>query len=53
MEAPKSGFSIVDFLIIVAFLLILSGMFGPYFAQHSERAKAAQATQPAATTQPK
>ena len=33
MRRTESGFSIVDFLIIMALLLILAGMIGPYYAQ--------------------
>jgi hypothetical protein len=49
MRRNSLGFSIVDFLIIVALLLIVVGMFGPRLAQ-SRKAKAASATATCATT---
>ena len=51
MNRPEPGFSIVDFLMIVAILLILSGVLGPYFAEHRQKVNAAQATHPTTTTQ--
>lgn len=33
MRPTESGFSVVDCLIIMALLLILAGMIGPYYAQ--------------------
>lgn len=43
MRRPESGFSIVDFLIIVALLLIVVGMFGPRLAQSRNKVKTAPA----------
>jgi len=48
MRRTDSGFSIVDFLIIVALLLIVIGMFGPRLAQ-SRKAKNASASATCAT----
>ena len=48
MRRSGQGFSIVDFLIIVALLLIVIGMFGPRLAQSRKKAnKTAVATVPA------
>jgi competence protein ComGC len=41
MRRTESGFSIVDFLIIIALLLIVVGMFGPYIAKSRGKAKTA------------
>jgi len=38
MRRTESGFSIVDFMIIVALLLIVIGMFGPRLAQSRKKA---------------
>lgn len=38
MRRSGQGFSIVDFLIIVALLLIVIGMFGPRLAQSRKKA---------------
>jgi competence protein ComGC len=48
MRRTESGFSIVDFMIIVALLLIVIGMFGPRLAQSRKKANhTAVATVPA------
>jgi type II secretory pathway pseudopilin PulG len=50
MRRTESGFSIVDFLIIVALLLIVIGMFGPRLAQSRKKANnTAVVTAPAQT----
>jgi Tfp pilus assembly protein PilV len=48
MRQTNSGFSVIDFLIIVALLLIVVGMFGPRLAQ-SRKAKNASAPTTCAT----
>ena len=48
MRRIELGFSIIDFLIIVALLLIVIGMFGPRLAQ-SRRAKNASTSTTCAT----
>jgi hypothetical protein len=48
MRRIEPGFSIVDFLIIVALLLIVIGMFGPRLAQ-SRKAKNAPVSTTCAT----
>jgi hypothetical protein len=48
MRRTESGFSIVDFMIIVALLLIVIGMFGPRLAQSRKKANSGPvATAPA------
>jgi competence protein ComGC len=42
MGKHEKGFSIVDFLIIMAILLIVLGMFGPYLSQGKARQGATQ-----------
>ena len=39
MRNTNSGFSIVDFLIIVALLLIVLGMFGPRVSKYMNKSK--------------
>ena len=48
MRQTNSGFSVIDFLIIVALLLIVVGMFGPRLAQ-SRKAKNASGSTTCAT----
>jgi Tfp pilus assembly protein PilV len=48
MRRTNLGFSLVDFLIIVALLLIVIGMFGPRLAQ-SRKARNASASATCAT----
>jgi Tfp pilus assembly protein PilV len=48
MRRTNSGFSLIDFLIIVALLLIVIGMFGPRLAQ-SRKARNPSASTTCAT----
>ena len=49
MRQTDSGFSIVDFLIIVALLLIVLGMFGPRLAQSRNKTRTASTSTTCAT----
>ena len=40
MRNTNSGFSIVEFLIIVALLLVVVGMFGPRVSKYMHKSKA-------------
>jgi len=39
MRSTNSGFSIVDFLIIIALFLIVLGMFGPRVSNYMNKSK--------------
>jgi Tfp pilus assembly protein PilV len=49
MRRTELGFSIVDFLIIVALLLIVIGMLGPRLAQSRNRTRNASTSATCAT----
>lgn len=44
-EKKEPSFTIVEFMMVVAILMILAGMFGPHFAQSGNKAKPTQSTQ--------
>ena len=52
MRRAESGFSIVDFLIILALLLIVAGMVIPHLAQSQIRAQRTAVARPARTAPP-
>jgi len=52
MRRLEQGFSIVDFLIIMAMAMILVGLLAPHFIKGRTTSNAARATYPAATSRP-
>jgi len=52
MRRPKGRITIIDFLMILALLLIVAGMFSPHFARKSAGPGGAPAENPALMSHP-
>lgn len=52
MRRPKSRITIVDFLMILALLLIVAGMVAPHFARKSAKWGSTTAAHPAPISRP-